>query len=56
MNMTRQHFELVAKVLKETKASKFQALCFANEFINHNKAFNMDKFLKASGYEELKEI
>ena len=52
MKMTRQHFESIAKVLKETKANNFQILCFAHEFTNFNSAFNLDKFLKASGYEE----
>ena len=52
MKMTKQHFESVAKVLKETKASNFQILCFAHEFTNFNSAFNLEKFLEASGYEE----
>ena len=50
MKMTRQHFESVAKVLKETKASNFQILCFAHELTNSNSAFKLDTFLKASGY------
>ena len=52
MKMTRQHFESIAKVLKETGANNFQILCFAHEFTKLNSAFNLDKFLKASGYEE----
>jgi len=52
MKMTRQHFESVAKVLKETGANNFQILCFAHEFTKFNSAFNLDKFLEASGYEE----
>ena len=52
MKMTKQHFESVAKVLKETGANNFQILCFAHEFTNFNSAFNLNKFLEASGYEE----
>ena len=52
MKMTRQHFESIAKVLKETGANNFQILCFAHEFTNFNSAFNLDKFLTASGYKE----
>lgn len=52
MKMTRQHFESVAKVLKETGANNFQILCFAHEFVNFNSNFNLDKFLEASGYQE----
>ena len=51
MKMTRQHFESVAKVLKETKASNLQIICFAKEFNNSNEDFNLDKFLTASGYD-----
>ena len=52
MKMTRQHFELVAKTLLDTGASNYQILCFAHEFVKLNTEFNLDKFLKASGYDE----
>jgi hypothetical protein len=54
--MTRKHFQVIAELLRETRAyvtsdKRYGQLCceWADELANHNPAFNRHTFLKACG-------
>jgi hypothetical protein len=54
--MTKKHFELVARVLREnadkvdTDATVKLAVAFATEFTKENPRFDAVRFLKAAGF------
>ena len=62
--MTKKHFKAIAEILKQARITPedkingrkgdFNLLThnFALYFLNENENFNMEKFLKASGYGE----
>lgn len=45
--MTKKHFEAIARVLRETKATEATCLAMAYALENFNPAFNRGRFLAA---------
>lgn len=48
-SMTRQHFQLIADVLKNTIAPDKVKIAFARALAKTNPGFNEDRFLQAAG-------
>lgn len=48
--MSRKHFEAIARVLKEQKASLYLCNELADEFVRDNSLFNRVRFLTACGH------